>query len=281
MNNSDNFEEKLNFNNAKTTIIKQTKENEKEKEVLLLKLKPVKFEDLKIIKNEENEYIDDKSDELNKSITSNNKKIFHNDKVKKYTGKVITEYELTQIYPANKKDIYKFSFCPRFSTLETWNKYNTIIRQIALQQNIDWIYNILNHESETENILYEDDDILFIYDCKCNKQDLNSFYALVFFKNERILSLRDLEQRHIPLLNYTKNKISDFMNNKFNIEKNKLRMYFHYPPSFWYLHIHVNLFDSFQDGILVDYCYMLHNVISNLTINNDYYKLIDMEIMNR
>ena len=273
----DNSEERLNFSNARTTIIRRNEINNKNEEVLLLKLKPVNFDTLNLIKNEENEYIDGDIE----SSGINNKKIFHNDKVKKYTGKVTTDYELMQIYPANNKDIYKFSFHPRFSSLETWDQYNSIVRENALKQNIDWIYNILNHTSESENILYEDDDILFIYDYKCNKEDLNGFYALVFFKKERILSLRDLEQKHIPSLNYVKNRISDFMKEKFNIEKNKLRMYFHYPPSFWYLHIHVNLFDSFQDGILVDYCHMLTDVINNLTINKDYYKLIDMEIMNR
>ena len=262
--------EKINYNNARTTLIKDD-------EVLLLKLFPKSLNDLNIIQNHDREFVDSDIETNGKNIT----KIFENDKVKKYEGTVNTKFEIMQIYPANEKDIYKFSFHPRFSLIETWNEYNTNVRPIALKQNIDWIQNILNHEKESENILYEDDDFIFMYDYKCNRSDISHFYALTFLKNEKILSIRDLEFKHVELLSSIRIRIENFMKTKFDIEPNKLRMYFHYPPSFWYLHIHVNLFDSHQDGIQVDYSHMLSNVIQNLTIDTDYYKKVSMEIMNR
>lgn len=263
-------DEKINYGNARTTLVTDD-------EVLLLKLFPKSFNDLKIIKNHEKELIDSDIECEGKNIS----KIFENDKVRKYEGTINTKYEIMQIYPATKKDIYKFSFHPRFSSIETWDDYETKVKPGAEQQNIDWINNILSHEKESENILYEDDDIIFMYDFKCDKSNINNFYALMFLKNEKILSIRDLEFKHVELLSSIRIKIENFMKTKFNIESNKLRMYFHYPPSFWYLHIHVNLFDSHQDGIQVDYCHMLSNVIQNLTIDNNYYKKISMEIMNR
>lgn len=260
------------YNTSSTKIIT-------EDQILLLKLSPININDLNLSTMNNKELTN------NIDVVENGKKniskIFENDRVRKYTGITTSEYEITQIYPANQIEINKFSFYPRFNKFETYEDYVNIITPYALKQNIDWIYNILDHKQEQDNILFEDDEILYIYDYKCKKDDINNFYALVFLKNKRILSIRDLESKHIILLESIKNKISLFMKNKFNIESNKLRMYFHYPPSFWHLHIHVNLFDKFYPGIQVDYCHMLYTVIQNLKLDTNYYKKINMEILNR
>jgi len=262
--------EKLDYTTAKTTLIT-------ENEILILKLLPKSFNDINIIKDHNNEFIDADIESANKTIV----KTFENDRFKKYTGKLEAEFEISQIYPAIEKDIDKFSYHPKYNSIETWNDYDTKTRIIASEQNVDWINNILDHKSEADRILYEDEDFVFIYDYKCDKKDINNFYALIFFKGERIFSMRDLEFKHVELLSSIRSRVEDFMKSTFNIGSNKLRMYFHYPPSFWHLHIHVNLFDCNSPGINAEYCHLLHTVIQNLTINSDYYKKITIETLNR
>jgi m7GpppX diphosphatase len=252
-----------------TTILKD--------EILILKTFPVTFNDINFIKNYENEIVDYDIEPSIKNIT----KIFHNDRIKKFHGTVITNYEITQTYPALEKEIKKFSYLPKNSSIETWDSYDKNIKLVAKNQDINWIYNILSHKKESENILYEDEDMIFIYDFKCDQTNINNFYGLIFPKNDRIFSIRDLELKHVKLLSSMRSKIEYFMKLKFNIEPDKLRMYFHYPPSFWYLHIHVNLFDFLIPGINVEYSHMLSTVIENLTIDSDYYKKVNIEIINR
>ena len=246
-------------------------------EIFLLKTSSLKLSELSISKDNNNEIIISDPESGNLYI----KKTFENDKFKKYEGTTNCKFELTDIYPANEKEIKKFLGYDKFSSIETWDDYNLNVKPIAEKQNITWIYNILEHKNEVDNILYEDNDIMFIYDYKVKKDDPSCFYALIFFKNERIYSIRDLESKHIDILENTRFKIENFMKEKFSIEKNKLRMYFHYPPSFWYLHIHVNLFDNYTPGINTEYCHMLSNVIQNLKLDSYYYKKINIEVLNK
>lgn len=69
---------------------------------------------------------------------------------------------------------------------------------------IDWVYNILSHQKETERIVYEDPDpesgFVLLPDFKWSCKQVDDLYLLGIVHNKRIKSLRDLNHRHLPLL---------------------------------------------------------------------------------
>lgn len=53
-------------------------------------------------------------------------------------------------------------------------------------------------------------------------------------------------------------------------------MYFHYPPTFYRLHIHVTNLRMQAAIALADRAHMLSSVIGNLKIASDYYKRVGL-----
>ena len=106
---------------------------------------------------------------------------------------------------------------------------------------------------------------MLIYDYKFDpKRDpLSDFKLLVIFKDPALKSIRDLKQKDIPLLQKAKKQTLDFVKNKLGYSEDKVWLYFHYPPSFYVLHLHVVSIDrDFEETI--GRCHLLSNVIFNL-----------------
>lgn len=105
---------------------------------------------------------------------------------------------------------------------------------------MQWITNILEHKAEEENIIYEDTDketgFILITDLKWDKRlDTLKLLALPF---KRIKSIRELDGSHLPLLRNIQKAGTEAISKKFNIPVSQLRIYFHYLPSYYYLHVH-------------------------------------------
>jgi len=149
-----------------------------------------------------------------------------------------------------------------------------------LQKNsfsLQWVYNILERKKEVENILYEEQgEKLGFMLCKDMKWDLKStqdLHALVMVHDRSLRSLRDLRQEHLPLLRNIREKSIKFLEEKFGLGEGKLLIYFHYPPSYYHLHIHIVALTfenppggGCQRGHLIDH------VISNLEICSEFYE---------
>lgn len=66
------------------------------------------------------------------------------------------------------------------------------------------MYNILEHKSEVEKIVFEDSDkdlgFILVPDLKWDGQTLESLYLQAVIHRRDIKSIRDLTTKHIPLL---------------------------------------------------------------------------------
>ena len=67
------------------------------------------------------------------------------------------------------------------------------------------------------------------------------------------------------------------------MRKDSYRVYFHYPPTFYRLHLHIMGLDMHLKTCSVDKCHLLQSVLNNLRMMKDYYersslpKLIEVE----
>jgi m7GpppX diphosphatase len=144
------------------------------------------------------------------------------------------------------------------------------------------VFNILEHKSETERIIFEDEDavngFILVPDMKWDSRVVDNLYVLAIVHARNIRSLRDLNGDHVALLENVRDKCWQAIEAKFNVKKDKLRCYIHYQPSFYHLHVHFSHI-KFQAGGMPERNHSLHNVIENIKIDPDYYKKATLEFI--
>jgi m7GpppX diphosphatase len=109
--------------------------------------------------------------------------------------------------------------------------------------------------------------------------DISSLHLLVIFADKELCSIRDLRENHIDLLEEVRRVVDDLLTTKFGMEKNSYRLYFHYPPTFYRLHIHVVSLKLASMGAIVDRAHLLSTIIANLKIFPLYYKNMPIPII--
>lgn len=206
--------------------------------------------------------------------------LHNNDRFYKYICNNSIPVEISIIYPVLDDDYRKY-FSQIKKVIETPEIYYNITYPKIINQNLTWINNIFNGTKEQESIIYSDDDIVFMPDTKWTSKEINNMYYLVIFKNKKLKSIRDLDSNHLMLLKRVKdiciNKISELH----NINHDQLRMYFHYHPSFWQLHLHINLITNTENICSVENCHLLSSVINNIELIDNYYQKSNIEVFEK
>ncbi|XP_014478992.1 PREDICTED: m7GpppX diphosphatase [Dinoponera quadriceps] len=182
----------------------------------------------------------------------------------------------TVIHPATPTQIEKYK---RQESLHIVDETYELYQQVTLPYiesrslSLEWITNILEHKAEEENIIYEDTDketgFILVTDFKWDKRlDTLKLLALPL---KKIKSIRELDVSHLPLLRNIQKAGIEAISKKFNISASQLRIYFHYQPSYYYLHVHFCYLMFEAPGIYVEKAHLLSTVIRNLELMPDYY----------
>jgi m7GpppX diphosphatase len=223
-----------------------------------------------VIKNLQN-------NEFNPNNFTNFTQNFSNQRYSKYDCVSSSQnHEITIIYPATKTDVNRARPSVKKMVIETQQIYEDQIKPNIHRQDLTWIQNIFDKKSETDRILYEDDQFVILPDLKWSGDDMNKIYYLAIVKDKRIKSIRDLNESHIDLLNNVNNIGLNAISEKHNVDKDKFRVYFHYRPSFWHAHIHFNLIHDTNVESYVELCHQLFDVMRNIKIKSDYYTVADL-----
>ncbi|XP_068153730.1 m7GpppX diphosphatase [Drosophila tropicalis] len=186
----------------------------------------------------------------------------------------------TVIYPATEKHIQKYSICQKYLINETPDLYKKLTLPYLLskadQFSLEWVYNILEHKQETERIVFEDKDpetgFVLLPDLKWDGVNVENLYLLGIVHQHNLKSLRDLRGSHLPLLRNLRQSSKDAIQKRYGLNPSQLRMYFHYQPSFYHLHVHINPIRNDAPGIWCEKSHMLDTVINNLELMPDYYQ---------
>lgn len=211
----------------------------------------------------------DEEEDFSKYFEEPHEYLIDNGRFKKY----ITEnVYVTKISPYTKADIRRMSKKNFIVVNETPEMYQKMFdKWISKEIPVEWIHNILNAKSEKENVLLQEKDFILTKDLKWNgKKD--SMYLLVIFRDESLYSIRSLTDEHLNLLKKTKKIVIDYCFKNFGYSESELKMYFHYHPSYWHLHLHVQYVGSMIGKDSCFYAEKLDDVIYNLELTGDYYK---------
>lgn len=134
----------------------------------------------------------------------------------------------------------------------------------------------MEHKQEEDRIIFEDPNpeigFVLLPDLKWDGRNIENLYILVITHKRDIKSLRDLNNSHLPLLRNIRTRAAEAIELRYGILSTQLRMYFHYQPSFYHLHIHINPIRNDAPGIWCEKSHMLDTVINNLELLSDYYQ---------
>ncbi len=202
----------------------------------------------------------------------NTEQTFTNDVFVKYKS-TLNEVEGELIICSDLKKLD--GFCKKISR-ETYSEYLDFISKRDFKKE-QWVYNILDGLAEQDKILYKDEKIVVAPTYTwVDYNDLSKMYLLVFPMNKKLHSIRDLDGSHIELLEFIKSKTLEIIKSTYGFESDVIKMYLHYAPSTYHLHVHFVLVSNTDTNSSCEYSHELSNVIENLKINSDYYKLVVM-----
>ena len=139
-----------------------------------------------------------------------------------------------------------------------------------------WIYDLIHKEFivNYETIYIDKPNWLLCQDCKFGPQER----FLVVFKDTTLHSLRDLRRHHIPLLCAIQTDVRNWLKMRYPNDKlapKSFDIYFHYMPSIFQLHMHVNQISKSSHNVLKKNANMrkqpLSIVVKNIASQSDFY----------
>jgi m7GpppX diphosphatase len=204
--------------------------------------------------------------------TMKNKKTMENDIYEKYEATAIVDGELII-----SKDASQMKQRVKKLVREDYEMYMQTLEKRDPKKDI-WIYNIIDGISEQESILYRDDKCIVFVNYFWDGKDIDKLQLLCMPIDRSLRTIRSLDVSHVPLLKHMRNVTLDLIREKYGLEQGTIKMYFHYEPSTYHLHIHFVNAESCHLHSSVEYSHELNNVIFNLKIMPDYYKIALLNI---
>jgi m7GpppX diphosphatase len=89
-------------------------------------------------------------------------------------------------------------------------------------------------------------------------------------KDGGIASLRDLNSKHIPVLQSIVKDGSDAIENIYGVQRNQLRIFVHYHPQFYHFHVHFTRLEN-EIGCQVEKGHLVSDIVQNLQMNGEFY----------
>ena len=158
---------------------------------------------------------------------------------------------------------------------ESYTEYLDLIKNRNIEKD-RWIYNIIDGISETDKIICRDEKCVIIPSYTWDSKNINKLHILCMPINICLRTVRDLESKDIPLLEHMKKTTLEQIEVIYGLKEANVKMFFHYDPSTYHLHIHF-INTLFTDtGSSVEYSHDLDIVIFNLSLDSDYYKKIKL-----
>ena len=210
-------------------------------------------------------FIPHKVDNIEKTMKI--KKTMENDIYEKYEATAIVDGELIIC-----KDASKLKQRVKKLVQEDYETYLQTLEKRDTKKDI-WIYNIIDGISEQESILYRDDKCVVFINYFWDGKDIDKLQLLCMPTDKTLRTIRSLDISHLPILEHMKTVTLNVIREKYGLEQGDIKMYFHYEPSTYHLHIHfVNTVSSHLHSS-VEYSHELNCVMFNLKMMSDYYKI--------
>lgn len=126
-----------------------------------------------------------------------------------------------------------------------------------------------------DRIVFEDPDeelgFVLLPDLKWDGKTQETLYCLAIVRQRGIKSLRDLNESHVRLLENILRRGKEAIAHRYGVAGTQLRIYMHYQPTFYHLHVHFTYLKHEAPGIFCEKSHLLETVIDNIKLLGDYY----------
>ena len=245
----------------------------------ILKIRKKEFS---FIINESNNF---QSLENLQKLFSSPRKYFENDVYQKYITQDLIQNKLDVelIYPATEKQIEKYKLINYILFHETYdiylNKTLPYINSIQ-KKDIKWIYNIFEKKTEIPIGEAPSKNFLILKDYSAINNDKSLIcLGIPIPQFSYIKSIRDLTEKELSLLKEFYNDGKEIIAKKYGCKINEIKAYVHYPPSFYYFHVHyTNVNDpNITSSSSINRAIDLNEIIENIKLMNNYYQNITID----
>lgn len=141
---------------------------------------------------------------------------------------------------------------------------------------MQWVYNILEKKTESERIVFEDPDpstgFILLPDLKWDGIQMENLYLVAIVHDKSLRSIRDLTEKHLGLLENIRDSGTSAIVKKYNTSRDRLRIFFHYQPSYYHVHVHFAHLDYDAPGINAGKAHLLDDVIDNIRLDGKFYQ---------
>lgn len=172
-------------------------------------------------------------------------------------------------------DVTKLKKYTKKITKESYEEYVETVKNRDMEKD-RWIYNIIDGISEQDKILYRDTTAIVIPTYTWDSKNVDKLHILCFPVDKNIRTIRDLTVEHLALLEHMKKVTLEQTEKTYGLKEENLKMFFHYDPSTYHLHIHFINTEFTESWSSVEYSHDLDSVIFNLKLDSDYYKKIKL-----
>jgi|LakMenEpi03Aug12_release.lakeMendotaPanAssembly.Ray.scaffolds.fasta_scaffold414217_1 m7GpppX diphosphatase len=172
-------------------------------------------------------------------------------------------------------DITKLKKYSNLLIKESYEEYLDFLSKRDIEKD-RWIYNIIDGIAECDKIIYRDLNLIVIPTYTWDTKNIDKLHILCLPTNKNIRTIRDLTSEHIPLLQRMKDVTLETIEKIYGLTEENLKIFFHYEPSTYHLHIHFINTVYTKSLSSVEYSHDLDSVIFNLSIDSDYYKKIKL-----
>ncbi|KAF8605694.1 scavenger mRNA decapping enzyme [Ceratobasidium sp. AG-I] len=188
------------------------------------------------------------------------------------------DVKITVVENATEVHIRKFTKQTFTMVRESPELYAEIVKpyiEAFPPSRLQWVYNILSHESEADRILYEDpsptDGFVIVPDLKWDGTTMATFYIQAIVHTRDIRSLRDIRKRHLPMLRNIRKQAIKVAQDKYGLPAGALRLFVHYQPSYYHFHVHIVTLElTGAANANVGMAHLLDDVISLLELEPDH-----------
>ena len=201
-----------------------------------------------------------------------NNKTMENDIYEKYEATAEISGELIIC-----NDVTKMKHTEKKLIRETYEEYLKTLEKRDPNKD-KWIYNVIDGSSEQEHVLYRDEMCIVIPTYMWDSVNIDKLHILCLPTDVKLRSIRSLTAEHIALLEHMKKVTLETIKDKYGLDECYIKMFFHYEPSTYHLHIHFVNTAYHDSRSSVEYSHELNNVIFNLSLYSQYYKVA---ILNR
>ena len=157
---------------------------------------------------------------------------------------------------------------------ESYEEYLKLSREIP-EINYEWLKNIVNGTHEQGCVINRTDNIIILRDYTWGNHELHDvrqMHLLTVLSDQHLYSVRDLTQDHVPILEKMYDETLKIIKTKFGLDSDRVKAFFHYPPSTYLLHLHFMHVENISSKTSFEKCYDIDQVISNLKLDTNYYR---------